>query len=69
MVIGTPTHGKELNEPQGAMIIASEGGEAVKVSRYTSLSPPCAVSKVMYSMRFPLDIHTWVYNPEMLGTY
>lgn len=26
MVIGTPTHGKELNEPQGAMIIASEGG-------------------------------------------
>lgn len=26
MVIGTPTHGKELKEPEGAMIIASEAG-------------------------------------------
>lgn len=26
MVIGTPTHGKELKETEGAMIIASERG-------------------------------------------
>lgn len=26
MVIGTPTHGKEFKEPEGAMIIASEAG-------------------------------------------
>lgn len=27
MVIGTPTHGKELKEPERAVIIASEAGE------------------------------------------
>lgn len=44
----------------------------MEMRRYTSLSPPCHVSKVMYSMKFLLDIDGYTVgrdNGSLLASF